>query len=489
MKNWFLLIGTLLSSISFAQNETDALRYSNLHFGGTARYNSMGGAFGALGGDLSSASLNPAGIGVYRSSEFSFSPTLLSNYSTTNHYGNNASDFKLNLNFNSIGYVWSIDINDGLMGWQKINMAFGYNRIVNFNNRYYAQGVNNQSSAIDQWVSNLNQNGGVDASSINASSEFYQGTNLAWQTYLIDFDTNATSSPYYSALKKYGETQSFTLIEKGSIGESFFSIGANYGNKLYIGAALATDKIKYNYETIYTETIAESDTASNLQSFSLQETISTEGRGYNAKIGIIYKPIDYLRLGASIQTPTYYTMSDQWVTEMESDFKDTAFYFSDPEGRYDYILITPYRATLSAAVQIGKLGLISADYEIVDYTTARLQSENGDYSFSTENSAIANQYSATGNLKIGTEWRLNQFKIRAGYGYFGNPIKSELALTKAYSTYSVGAGYKNDGFFVDVAYNLSKKHGDFYLYDSSNLKATTTSNNIHRITSTVGFRF
>ncbi|MBL4653139.1 MAG: hypothetical protein JKY53_09810 [Flavobacteriales bacterium] len=173
MKIWLLLLSILLGLGGFAQNETDALRYSSLHFGGTARYNSMGGAFGALGGDLSSASLNPAGIGVYRSSEFSFSPTLLSNYSTTKHYGNNASDFKLNLNFNGIGYLWSIDVSQGLTGWQKVNMAFGYNRIANFNNRYYAQGVNNQSSAIDQWVNTLNKNGGVDASSINSSSEFY----------------------------------------------------------------------------------------------------------------------------------------------------------------------------------------------------------------------------------------------------------------------------------------------------------------------------
>jgi len=264
MKIWFLLFGISLSLLGFGQNEVDAIRYSNLHYGGSARYNSMGGAFGALGGDLSSASINPAGIGVYRSSEFSISTAMLSNSTNTNHYGNNAADFRLNLNFNGIGYLTSIDISKGVTGWQKINLAVGYNKIANFNNRYSVLGVNNNNSAIDQWVNNLNVNGGADASTINDNSQYYQGTNLAWQNYLIEYDTNVTTSPYYSALQSYGQTQALTLIEKGSIGESFFAIGGNYSHKLYIGAALATDNIKYSYETLYSETISETDTANTV---------------------------------------------------------------------------------------------------------------------------------------------------------------------------------------------------------------------------------
>ena len=489
MKIWFLLFGISLSFSGFGQNQVDAIRYSNLHYGGSARYNSMGGAFGALGGDLSSASINPAGIGVYRSSEFSISTAMLSNSTNTNHYGNNAADFRLNLNFNGIGYLTSIDISKGVTGWQKINLAVGYNKIANFNNRYSVLGVNNNNSAIDQWVNNLNVNGGADASTINDNSQYYQGTNLAWQNYLIEYDTNVTTSPYYTTLQSYGQTQALTLIEKGSIGESFFAIGGNYSHKLYIGAALATDNIKYSYETLYSETISETDTANNLQNFSLSETISTQGRGYNAKFGIIFRPIDYLRLGASIQTPTYFNMSDQWTTDMESTFKDTSFYYSDPEGRYNYILITPYRGTLSAGIHVGKTGLISADYEIVDYKTARLQSENGDYDFANENSAIINNHITSGNLKIGTEWRIEQFKVRAGYSYFGKSSRNGLTTNKAYSTYSIGIGFKQNGFFMDIAYNLSKKYGELYLYDSASLEATATANNIHRITTSIGFRF
>jgi len=182
-------------------------------------------------------------------------------------------------------------------------------------------------------------------------------------------------------------------------------------------------------------------------------------------------------------------MSDQWTTDMESTFKDTSFYYSDPEGRYNYILITPYRGTLSAGIHVGKTGLISADYEIVDYKTARLQSENGDYDFANENSAIINNHITSGNLKIGTEWRIEQFKVRAGYSYFGKQNRNDMTSNKAYSTYCLGIGFKQNGFFMDIAYNLTKKYGELYLYDSASLEATATANNIHRITTSIGFRF
>ena len=54
-----------------AQNELDALRYSNTGTGGTARSYAMANAFGALGADLSAFHINPAGLGLYRKSEVS----------------------------------------------------------------------------------------------------------------------------------------------------------------------------------------------------------------------------------------------------------------------------------------------------------------------------------------------------------------------------------------------------------------------------------
>ena len=75
MKNLVLLIALLSCSVTLtAQNEFDALRYSNLDFYGEARFNAMGGSFGALGANMSALSINPGGLGVYKSSDFSFTP-------------------------------------------------------------------------------------------------------------------------------------------------------------------------------------------------------------------------------------------------------------------------------------------------------------------------------------------------------------------------------------------------------------------------------
>lgn len=489
MKRILTFIFVAIAHLGFTQNELDALRYSQVHFGGTARYNGMGGAFGALGGDVSSASTNPAGVGVYRKSEFTFSPTLYSNSTSTTYLNTGSQDFKLDANFNNFAYLWSTEPKSA-NGWEKINFAFGYNRIANFNNRYLTRGVNDNSSIIDTWVSDLNVNGGVDANSINDNPEYYQGTNMAWQTFLIDYDTSVTSNPYYSNLAAYGQSQRHTTIERGSMGETYFAFGANYSNKLYLGASIGSPKIKFSQESIYSETASETDTLSVLNDFTLTENLNTEGRGYNAKIGVIYRIMDYVRVGMSFQTPTFYSLTDTWSSSMTSTFIDSiSFTWDDPTGRYDYTLITPMKASLSSAVQVGKMGLISADYELINYGSARLQSLNGDYDFATENNATKSFYTTTGNLKLGTEWRLNQFKVRAGYSYFGNPLNNTLNADKSFTTYSLGAGYKNSGFFMDVAYNLTLKSDSYYLYDAALTEPVTTNNKIHRITTTVGFRF
>lgn len=138
-----------------AQNEVDALRFSQNFYGGTARSMAVGGAFGSLGGDFSSISMNPAGLGVYRSSEFTFTPTF--NYINTNanFLDNNASDFKYNFNFNNIGIVGASNSGNE-DGWVSTNFAFGYNQLNNFHSQVRIQGVNNLNSITDYFALKAN---------------------------------------------------------------------------------------------------------------------------------------------------------------------------------------------------------------------------------------------------------------------------------------------------------------------------------------------
>ena len=189
--NKLILIGTgiAISLSSFAQNEMDALRYSQLQYGGTARFSAMGGAFGSLGGDMSTLGINPAGIAVYRKSELSFTPVFYNHISKTNYYDNSVTDSKYNLNVGNIGWVGTFE--HGNSGFVSSNFGIAYNKTNNFHRRYTMEAENDESSLIDVYMNELE---GVDPSTIGDNDEFIYGTNLAWQTYRSEEHTSELQS-------------------------------------------------------------------------------------------------------------------------------------------------------------------------------------------------------------------------------------------------------------------------------------------------------
>lgn len=482
------LVHILLLSISTtlsAQNHEDALRYSYNNLFGSARSNGMTNAFGALGGDFSSLSNNPAGIGVYRQSEFSFTPELQSNSTKSDHYGYNADDFKISLANNQIGYIGVINTNNSVTGWLNVNIGVGINQINDFNKKTKIAGYNNDNSLIDNYINYLN-NFSLDVlDNIHDDPTFYQGSNLAWQNYLIDVDTTL-ENPFYRSFALDSNLQSNLIIEKGKINEAVFSIGANYSNKVYIGGTIGSPKVRYSKSSIYREETQVVDSLTLFENFTLDESLKTEGRGYNAKIGIIYRPNDNLRLGATFHTPTYYELTDTWSTSMETNFIDANYSFNDPEGRYEYGMLSPYKLTLSAANTFGKFGLLSVDADIIDYTSMQLFSLDNSYSFLHENNAIDTSFTTAINIKAGGEIRLGHYTIRGGYGFIQDAYKNRNNHT--YNA-SLGAGYRDENFYFDIAYSLSYKTEQLYLYNHENLNASKIDNNLHRVTTTIGIRF
>jgi len=201
-KIYFTLIVTLAVSFSgFAQGEQDALRYSQYFTGGSARFSAMGGAFGALGGDFSALSINPAGLGVFRSSEFSFTPTLRYNTVETNFAGSVNDDFDYDFNLNQLGFVSSFDLGNS-EGWSNINIAAGYTRQNNFNMNLIIEGVNNSNSMLDYFA---NYSDGYLPDELNSFNEF-----LAYDTWLIDTVTNMGFNDYETILSNYGDDANST---------------------------------------------------------------------------------------------------------------------------------------------------------------------------------------------------------------------------------------------------------------------------------------
>lgn len=477
MKRIFILImiALMFAVDNYAQNEVDALRYSFFNPTGTSRYTAMGGAMGALGGDLSSASFNPAGIAVFRSSTISFAPVWASTKSKTNYYGETHSQNKYKLQIANIGFVSSVETSWSSENIKFVNFGLSYNNLANFNRNILISGFNNKSSLLDLETENV----------INGNND-----NLYKKADLIYTDPNDSTKLTNDFWRHgYGAQQTKSIRSEGSAGEYTFSGGMNYKDRIYLGVAFGIVRINYKETSTYTEDPPE--TFPDLQYFNSKNYLRTMGSGMNLKIGIIARLTDWIRIGAAVQTPTAFSLKDTYNSEVNAriDYEKGTV---DQQAKtntsyYEWQLTTPFKASGSAAFIWGKKGLLSVDYEIIDYSFLNMEAE--DYDFMNENEQIKNIYRFANNLKIGAEYKLGPLSLRAGYAYFGSPFESKYDNSIAKnSVYSVGLGFRTNKFFADFAGKYVNSNEYFYLYGTQDSKAKIT-NSIFSYAITVGFSF
>lgn len=476
-KIWIAIIALASSAFLQAQNEVDALRYSQLTFGGTARSSAVAGAFGALGGDFSTLSVNPAGIGIYKSSEFTFSPSLYLGSTESSFLDGYGEDMKYNFNLGNAGLVFVMHAGPSAdkKGWKQIQFGLGLNRHANFNNRMLIEGFNPQSSLLHTFVNYAN---GKAPSELNPFD-----TELAFNTWLLD--TLGNNTTYTSATPDGQVEQRKSITSDGSVNEFVISLGANYDDRLYLGATLGFPFVRYFENSTYSERDV-NEYYGDFNEFNVYENLEARGTGVNFKFGMIFRATDWVRLGVAVHTPTFYDMREDYSTTISSSFDNGDEYEDGSEGKFDYELETPMRAIGSIAFIIGKYGLVSADYEFVDYSSARLRSSS--YKFFDENDAIRNSYTATGNLRVGTEWRYENFSFRGGYAIYGSPYKNNINDGQA-TSYTLGFGLREASYFVDFAYVRTMASEDYYLYDPEYVPAALNDFTRNSYMMTLGFRF
>lgn len=463
-----------------AQNETDALRYSLVSPGGTARFISTGGAFGALGGDFSSLSVNPAGIAVYRGNEFTITPNLNFSRVESSFYGNMEEDLKYDFNIGNIGLVFAFNDPNQLKesGWMGFQFGFGLNRHANFNNRKVYEGYNPESSLMTEYLYRVDE-AGINPSNPSGFNPFT--TDLAWQTFLLD----TLGGNFFVDMENGNVLQRRETNTSGSIRELVFTVGGNYSNRLYMGATFGFPTVRFEEEYTYTEADI-NNTDEFFNSLEYREILKTRGTGFNFKFGMIFRATDMIRLGAAVHTPTFYNLEDEWRTHMESDLSFGSYNESSPRGRHNYELNTPLKFIGSAGFVIGNIGLISLDYEYADFTQMRLRSS--DYSFSHENNVIKNNFDVQHSLRIGGEARLNPVILRAGYALHSNPYKSGVNELEK-STISAGIGLRDRHYFVDFGYFLTQYSEDFFPYAANLTQPVNYDYTRNGFMMTVGFRF
>ncbi len=491
----FLLCCCILAAGSVrAQNDADALRYSMIQpGGGTARSLGAGGAFGALGADFSSLSINPAGIALYHGNEFTFSPQFESIHTSSSFDSTLSSGNRNNFNFSNVGLVFTSKNKNEKSEWKSVHFGFGMNRMQSYHSSDYFYGINYQNSLMDHYAASAN---GSTTNDLLNNDPF--GAGLAYDAGLILPGSPDSTYYYPQAYFPGAVSQERSSVTRGAYKEYLISMGGNYGDKLYLGLTIGIDDLNYKYNSDYTEKDVD-NLYDTFNSFTLNETVHTSGTGVNVKGGLIYRVNDYFRLGASGSSPTYFSMTDTYANSIVSDMGVNGTYdVNSPQGKFNYNLTTPWRVTGSAAFIFKKYGFLSVDYDYLDYSSMFFTFNSGGTDARAAEQQINNdilaKYGAASNLRIGAEGAIDIFRIRAGVDFCSTPFKDQISNYGAdYSshTYSGGLGVREKGYSLDLAYNrtLSKTFYQPYLLNNQSVPGSLISNTISNITLTLGLRF
>lgn len=506
-----LLLG---SGSVFAQGEMDAYKFSQYDLSGTARYMSMGGAFGALGGDISAMRNNPAGLAIYRSSEVVTTMSLSSIKTKTDWSGIGMNDSKTRFVFDNIAYVgyFPMGNDEGIVGW---NVGFAYNRVKNYN-RQYRMGRGAGGRSISDYLAgatNLEGKTGNDLWSTDSYNPYLSQSwlsTLAYNAGLIDVNNKSLAGDFFSTMGYFDEKGNWNLLdvqsadmsvsEKGAIDRYDFSLATNISNRFFIGATVSVADIDYSSSVIYDENFgylnAEAESNKFVNELYWDNYSSLDGTGYSFNLGVIARPTDFLRLGVAYNSPTWYKMTNYYRAEagayvydyylgeqnpIDPNNPDMTREASTPTDFYtEYRLRTPDKWIFSAAAILGKNALVSVDYELTNYKSMRLQDRDG-YNQDGDNDLIKGDFRSSGMLKVGAEYKVTpQFAVRVGGAWQNSPVQNHMKYSEsgsivevypagtrtAYSVdshtnyYTVGLGYRfTPNFYMDLAcvYRMQKE--------------------------------
>jgi long-subunit fatty acid transport protein len=488
MKSINILTGLALLCLAgnvSAQSEVDALRYSRLDFGGTARVQGIGGAQAALGADAGSLSGNPAGLGLFRRSEFSFTPGISFGNTTSKVDGLSSVDQRHNLNLAGFGLVFAKRKSDGTEGnWRGGAFGIGFTRQSHLQNKFNFSRLTGETepTILESIAESANRYGLSDVGQVSSIDD------LAYDAALIDdFDPDPEKT-FYEAIERKGQIrQSEDVVSKGAQNQWDFSYGASYRDVLFLGGSVGFSTLRYNQQRTYRE--VENDPSTAFENLTIYDEFTTTGNGINGRLGFIVKPTDFIRFGASYQSPTYFSMRDEYISSLQTQ-NNTAFSGETDPGEYEYRLTTPSRVTGGVTVIAGKYGFFSGDIEYVDYTRARLRDDADNAAFQGSNNDISTMYRSAVNLKLGAEGRFDIFRARAGFALYGDPYENSTYDRKK-TFLTAGVGIRQANYFFDLALVNSSYNSVYspYSLEMAPAPVVETKNRYNNLLFTLGMNF
>lgn len=571
----FTALLSLTAVAAGAQTMYDGLNYSQNNYYGTARSIGMGNAMTAVGGDLGSIGINPAGSAVAGYSQFTITPNLTissmnASYSAypvggADRFTNEQNKRLTRFSMPNIGLTFNWKTGNG-SGLKAITYGLVVNGTNNFTGKMLAGGRNDKTSYQSAMAVAAD---GYDMDFLNGYSIDKDGKRVdrGWDYpyyYGDDFQNdpnkgkfapwNVIANAQAGSIANYGDTddpsyywrykattegysntgekdangnyiydiflagplnQAYSRNITGSKYDVLFNVGFNFGDTFFVGANLGVTSLNYNYDECYKEA-AENPSAFEIDfgdkgktcfsDYRTRYSYTADGSGVFGKIGFLWRPVDGLRVGAAVQTPTIMEINERWIQDVNLNYTDASFNGSakTPEGEYSYRLRSPYRLNAGAAFTFAGMALVSADYEMTDYSTMKFMSKDGGWSndtFSSLNDQIRNCMGVSHMVRIGAEFKpLPEIAVRAGYNFTTTPEyvyegNSKTKLNDRINAFSVGLGYSSNGsFFADIAARMTML-ADEYIFPYADYLSDLASpmilnkRDIYNVTATIGWRF
>lgn len=541
-----ILMLTAIPATAAAQSSIDALTLSDTELRGTSRFMSMAGAFTALGGDLSTLTQNPAGIGVYRGSDVALTLDLsfLSNKSSNIPGG--ATMNNTHFDANTIGYVGTMNFGSNSV-MSTFSWGVSYNRLKSFTRNYRGSGIPLQTS-MSNYIALMSD--GIDPENMISKNGYdpYQDSQINWMNILafngaittptiVTDNAGKVTDIYYDGLFQYDVpaqdgkpaipattgTAGFNVRERGYADEYNIAFGGNLANVVQWGLDLGITDLTHEQWTSYDEALQGANIRAGNEYYDVIEEgdcdwqidnwKKTTGTGFNLKFGLILKPVQELRIGVAVHTPTWYSMTTSYNANLTYGGSNRVQRDRGTNTAvYDWNLRTPWKLMFGLAGVIGGRGIISADYEYSAYDKMHTSDSYGD--FDDYNDDIATYFRATNTLRLGAEFRVTpQFSLRLGYSYASSNVKSDAAdnnleiytsgtnlgytFNQSSNYVTAGLGYRTGGFYVDLAYVNRQRTSTYHCFtpfqDYDGLwtlaPQAKIKENANQLALTVGYKF
>ena len=500
----FLFITGLSFSVSHSQEISDAMRYAQDNLTGTARFRAMGGAFGAVGGDLSALSVNPAGSAVFSNNQFGVTLSNQNIKNNSDYFGTKTSEKENSFTLNQAGGVFVFHDRNPNSNWKKIAIGAAYETTNNFDNNTVAFGTN-PTHSIDAYFLDY-ANGappeliGVplgNITNIDYRDQFYKEQQVYFGYYghvINPVSENNNNTKYLTNVPAGGNYYHENEIsERGYNSKVSFNIGTSFKDRLYLGANLNFHVTDYRRSSSFYE-----DNSNDLlpgytiSSLRFNNEQYTYGNGFSFQLGAIAKVTESFRLGLAYESNTWYELYDEisqsLYTTLEASTGQPTNYSVNPDiiNVYDpYKLQTPGKFTFSGAYVFGKSGLISVDYSIKDYSNTKFK-PTSDEGFRRLNSDMNSDLTSAGELRIGAEYKIKQLSLRGGYRFEGSPYKNGTTIGDL-NSYSGGLGYNFGSTKLDLAYSYLERKSNQGFFERGFTDGANITSKLNNVSLTLLF--